>query len=817
MAANRKPGDVVAASPSSLAAATANENRELPRPGCCYTGRVITYQGDDRYEVEIEEPQARLGGVAVVTPFFGGMLGVNIRSRIPPGTSVRIVYDRESYIFAAGPEPLSSSDNGRALYAVSKNDLRAVQDDTSNFPADMLDGEVDLTNSFGCGMRFLATLTKMTAGDRAAVEVSLTNYMVRVLSEQFRHYSSLGEELIYHASGRACGETWWGATRSEILNRLSDELFDKSGDVPDYQSLKADHYDAQGRFRFLELVGWVGDFVHDFVTDPPATMVKLSEGQSGAQAGKSMLQRNSDGSVIINSVGDILIERTTRIPVPYRKLMFDDLQALKKRASNIGGHPMWNHVKAGEAGPHSLAHQIRQYNRWLSRHHAFARLLALREEWEVQTESQSPVPDWSSAFVERAASVYFESYSCIAIYRDGSVLLQDGTGNAVSMSPGLLQLSSTQDIEIEAANNIKLIAGNSVVIKAKRHIDLYAVKGKVTAFGRAAVKFMSEKGSVWIRSDASRQVQPEDVEDDPTLTPEIVDNAGVYIDVTKSGTLTRTRVKQEFNIEGNTGDREGDELTDPSLDFLVTSRNGATRLLTRSILAKFAGRSVMETSGELLMKGRKLWMDFRTSRLAKDVVIASSQLNVARLAVDYIKANEKIEGPKRRGPIVDKDSKVVVGAHYNHIHELDEKIELLKDDHVDDEGSIRPVLAQAARGWGVTAQWESQSAGPGWNFLPRGYLTTNAQSLVRSNSQSFLQHDAPLVLSETYTDWNWSQDRVGGGLRLGPERLMYGASSKWSFAGDQAPSLYEPSPLPAGDHPNSSGWTTTQVVFKVLA
>ena len=60
-----------------------------------------------------------------------------------------------------------------------------------------------------------------------------------------------------------------------------------------------------------------GDFIHTFVTEPSATLAGIAE--EAVRPGKARMQMHSDGTILMQSVADIAIERVCRVVTPTEK------------------------------------------------------------------------------------------------------------------------------------------------------------------------------------------------------------------------------------------------------------------------------------------------------------------------------------------------------------------------------------------------------------------------------------------------------------------------------------------------------------------
>lgn len=487
--------------------------------GSVYRGTIQSRDEDGTYTVAAGKPTQTVCGVLLATPVFGGLMGFNIKCRLAKGTDVEFSFGNPSFIHAVLPKNTEDWKNARnrsLLWGEPADKDADGKDNFSEISDDMVPGELEISNLFGVALSLLTTLSRMSAGDRAAVECHLINDMVRVISAQYRHISGIGDDLIFD-HGRPTMERRWSSYRHELMNALKEkeELAKLNGDEVDRAEAERERITAVGRHRLVEFMGFAGDFIHSFVADPAATAVQLAQNTTSAGAGKSWIHRNSDGSVIVQSVADIRIERVCAIPLPFRVASHEHPEVTAgARYENLEQEflklPKFGSLARNNA--FLMAYHIRQYSRWLSRYHAFARMLQLDSEYKVPRES-AVLPEWTNREEDRETANgragYFEAYACITIMRDGSIVLHDGYGASVVMSHGNLQLSAARHLDLEAAGDIRMVSGGSIFMRARRNIELTATFGGLVFYSYAWLRMLCAKGSVWIRSAAKPgQLEP---------------------------------------------------------------------------------------------------------------------------------------------------------------------------------------------------------------------------------------------------------------------------------------------------------------------
>ena len=288
--------------------------------GSIYYGTVTKRAEDGTYEVSLDEPRRTVTGARLALPVVGGLTGFAIKTILPIGTKVAMVWDTTPFVFGILPDTEPDWLNAATrtmLWGVEAKAGKSKAKDAQ--PADMVAGEFEISNGFGVAVAFLTTLCRMTAGGRSAVEMCLIDDMLRLVSSQFRHISALGDELIFD-HGRPTLERSWSSYRHEVMNQLKagDPLAKMKGDDLDRGDAMDQRVQSVGRSRYLEFVGFVGDFVHKFVCDPVSTLASIATSTDSAGdakvagSGKSWQHVGSDGTLLWQSVSDIRMEVATR-------------------------------------------------------------------------------------------------------------------------------------------------------------------------------------------------------------------------------------------------------------------------------------------------------------------------------------------------------------------------------------------------------------------------------------------------------------------------------------------------------------------------
>ncbi len=773
----------------ATADATYSDSAAVLQVGSVYRGDISARNVDGTYNITVTQPRTMVRNAVLALPVFGGLMGFNINSRLAAGTSVEFSYGNPSFIHATLPEGNMDWLNARNRSSVWGEGLSAIEhgEDIEHFastPLDMVEGEFEIANLFGVAMQFLFTLMRMSAGDRAAVECHLINDMVRVISHQYRHFSGIGEDLIFD-HGRPTFERTWSSYRHELANKMEDgePLGEMDKDQVDRKSIEnRQRWEEIGRYRFLEFVGFAGDFIHSFVSDPPDAINRLSE--SPNYSGKSWIHRNNDGSMLMQSVADIRLERVVRIPVPKRIKHHEDPELTKKR--KYRALPNTDVLKLPEIAKndtYQLAYHLRSYSRWLSQVHGFARFHQLEDEYKVPSEAQIPDPEWTNKEKDKEAQAgameYFDSYACITIIRDGSILLHDGYSATIAMSNGNLQLSAPRHIDIEAAGDIRMVAGRNLYIKARRNVEITARIGGMVLTSYAWFKTICREGTMWLRSDANTDSPGEALEDGPK--PEILDGHGLMIEATFGKTIVRSekRITMQVDGVGETG------LSDTKHDIELNTLTGNIRHFGNNVQAKATEKLIGVGQQASSLKSPCLYGNVGEIDLGYGFYVKYGMLYTkivkALLTFSNYAFNKKI------GPMFDPDNipKVPVGVHYNHTLELEEPVELEKGEYekgIEARGDAETTASQSSK---THLEYKTKGAGPKWEFppvaeykwdtLPAQYVQTLTQQAIQRNDLD----EMPTLSGATWDTWDMTLFTVKPGLRIGGQNVGFGKDLEW--------------------------------------
>jgi len=790
--------------------------------GRVYTGRITkTHHGDGLYSVDLDGLNTTIicnWAAGIFSPILG------IRTKYYPtlDTKVAVLINglntgwiittapSESYDFAAGGvntmvgmqldeeklEPFESELEGMGLTVTNPNDL--------------LEGEFAIANNFGVAIQFLTTMIKMQASERAKVEALLMDDMVRIVSETFKHYSSFGDFQIYNdgrLNVRFDGTSYEFESFGKETN--TDPLVQLDNKQVDFQKT----FTETGRWRFSEYIGFLGDFIHTFVTEPNEALAAIAE--NAIRPGKARMQMHSDGSILMQSVADISIERVCRVVAPTEIKRQDDPEGNKKdQFDNLNKQylKIWNYGQDMRQA-HYASYQLRQYARWLSCFHSFARFHQLDKDWKIPKETEFE-HSWTNQEedVEQANAgqdTFYDVYATFRIMRDGSILIMDGFNSAISMVRGNIQMSAVRHIELDAAGDIRINAGQNIYIKARRNIEISAIVGGLTLKSRAWWKALCEWGTVWIKSDAidpssgEEPPDPENEEQDPK--PE-VHGAAIFLDAAKGQALIQSERRATISVIGNPEDNES--LEDTTASVVMQSKNQDVRAIgARHVILKSEGRSkgniildaantVITTASSFLIKVKRIFDINEKFTLRKDNIVNVEEMRAKRTHVQTT-----ISGPENLGVDHVKDN-IPHHGHGHHMLKFKEQSTPIKFPTEEEIKDLNEYVSEEVQDVRPHEAAGDPEDGPDWEYTPEDKKFDNQgykrepkedETFQPMAQQRLDDTDDELIDTSSYEEWNWDQDnKLKSGRRTTSSSLPFPGAGAQEKKFEDGESLSKP-------------------------
>jgi len=641
-----------------------------PEVGKVYEGRVLEYS-PLRQMCEVQLIDYTSPVVCHITSnIMSGLFGFRDWYKPEPGIGCLVLYTASSsYIiryFDADPPDTETGSERQAGALPQALDWDKIYRDVdvgkgigyggggySTPFSDMVEGEYDITNMLGVGMQFLTTIMRMTAGDRAVVETHLMNDMVRILSGHFKHIHALGKTEIYedgglHMSFDGTPYPWEVTGADKPDEKLHNIEKDK------HKPSDEDRYKEKIKSRISMWVGWVGDMVNLFITEPGEVMGALG------RSGRSRMHVGQDGSVLVQSIAEIAFERVVRISVPIKKNKPGDPSVDPAYVKDQWDEEAykWSGPSDALSAPESIF-KIRQTSRILNQYLTNYRA-ENHPDYATFTEAETSAPSWQYQAKNKDDEGYLERYSTMRILRDGSILLFDAYGSAIATHNGNATVSCPKHLMFEAGGDIRMLSGNKIILAARDSIELASDVGGIRMKARAWLEGLCSAGAVWFKSDAPRE--PQDSLED---APDPIDRGhGIILESTQHSAVLRgaygTTIETTAPDEGNNEGR-----------ILIQARAGKVEIRSVKDLLLVGRHMLWKTSGDIITTANRFLSNFQLFTIGERFAIRSGgRVHAQSITSGMVTAHNTIRGPDFSGAPTTTPFGAVFIPHENHIQKL---------------------------------------------------------------------------------------------------------------------------------------------------
>lgn len=542
---------------------------------CMYKG-TVTNSDIVTGLVDVTVGNIRVSNCQVAANAFASLVGITDNALPPKGATVLVLYfPEQAYVVGAnlGSVPVAglwtapvsgdpSAQNSnlalKSLASTSQGEKTTPLGANAKLPKDLLPGERVMDSNIGAAFRLLLNVAQMSAGDLAKVETHLFNDMVRIVDNYFVHHSVGGDDIIW-GNGTCNREEHFTSYQYEaegcppggkqrIAGPGDAGTFDPSSEI---QGNSASH---TGRWRKSTYIGFLGDMIHTFVTQP--TKLASTYMKDSFRAGNFRQWIGSDGTYMVQSAAGIQIEMNPHIVVPSISYAWNDpefnideaMQKLDDSFLQIWGEgPDWMDLNVA-------CWQMRTYLKYIPLWHSLARFKQLEKSEFCQIPTEAKAPPYSVGADETdrtriTGEHTYKGHCSILLDPSGSVTITSNNGASIIMNQGNIQVACEGNLEFKAGRSL-ILQGRDVVVHAARKLELVSFFGSIIQKARTAFDLLCEKGRMYLKSDAKK----DDTENEHPLSTdpgEVKNNGyGIIIDASQSKTLVSS---DKGTVIGTTG------------------------------------------------------------------------------------------------------------------------------------------------------------------------------------------------------------------------------------------------------------------------
>lgn len=577
---------------------------------------------------------------------FSSMCGATCNYFPEEGAHVIVLYvSGEAYIMGARPTLVdmpkfykgrATGDTDDELYVGGKKAFKARKRGSKTNTAigggfypmgDMYPGEVEFSDNMGTAVRVLYGLAQLTSGEAAKVEACLYNDMVRITSNTYVNHMAGGDVLAWTWKGKyPTMEEHFTSKQFEAEGKLEesgaltekDSGRYKSKDYPEAQS----RYSDTGRWRFSMYKGFLGDLVHTFVTSPTEVVSTTMKGAVRPGLYRSWV--GSDGTLMIQAAGGVHVEMTSRdITVPEIDFSWNDPEIAEKIEDALdnldktydklwGDGPDWKDLGAA-------CWQMGAYLRYITQYHSLARFKQLADSGYCKVPDPGEVDPGEPTAKDKdreeacpTGKFPYLAQASFSIDPAGSITAQSNGLASIVISDGNIQIAAAGNIELQAGNTVS-ISGRTMSLRSLFEMEIVSVLGKVTQKAKTAFKLFCEKGRLWLKSDASDETKDYKAPiDDDDNDVELAKHA-IVIEASGGSIISAAKKSNVISSEAedNYGDIEGEYDGNNASGVIIAGRRvnliGDTLYTHATTVASYAVNVVRKATSVFVDFGRVVY------------------------------------------------------------------------------------------------------------------------------------------------------------------------------------------------------------------
>lgn len=366
---------------------------------------------------------------------------------------------------------------------------------------DLFPGESVWANEVGSCLALLAKSVRMQGSERSKIQCFYLDDLIRVVSGQWQHFSSIGEHHIWNDYGYVTEERYGSYHQCEVMGIPEYGSTVANESSPDYEKAKESDLTLKEpkmipHKRFHSLFGHLGGLYQLFVTQPSGEDPSVYGDQE--DKGIAHFAIDDNGRVILRSLSDIIFQRTNMIALPRKnfeawdpegdKVEDDDPFEAKKPFK-------WDTTKVEQ---HPL--QLRDYFTWAKKN-TYQRLYELsdlndKKDWILKEEGEAPKPDNNYDTIlknEEDYSDWEERSTFFFMGKDGTMTMRNDKGAEITLCDGNIDITCPGELRLRSGKNVVVLAGDDLIAKARNSADITATEKDIRIKAKENIHTYTER------------------------------------------------------------------------------------------------------------------------------------------------------------------------------------------------------------------------------------------------------------------------------------------------------------------------------------
>ena len=448
--------------------------------------------------------------VVIYKPNPNGRLGYIVAALPPIVEQSDPKKQRRWVIPSVDPEPGAGFSTELAYYQPYENP-NMLDTPTANAmrPGDVIPGQTGYFNEMGLGLHLGTLMAQFKASEQAGIDVFVMDNLLRMYSAQFQHYNALGEQHIYNDGGYQTYE-WTGSPHMcEVWGFhdykqawLEKDKFDSR--QMKNSSRKLTYKEECLHRRYQMYLGHICGLFSLFASNPDPALNPNEYPKQNKDEGLIAVNVDGSGRLMISSAGDIILERTDRIPMPKKlKEAWDPTGELVDMSDPFETKKPFDWKPDDDPRNRSL--WLRDGMAWYKRL-LYQRNDEAKKDWFVPEEADLNVPRNEYEKVDKLLGLeYFDKLAdkraVVCLGADGTITLRADGGAEIVLAGADIDINAPGDIRLKAGQNVVSL-GRDVIVKGKDSVDITATDHDVRLKAERNLHLYSEK-SILLQSNAT--------------------------------------------------------------------------------------------------------------------------------------------------------------------------------------------------------------------------------------------------------------------------------------------------------------------------
>lgn len=421
-------------------------------------------------------------GSRVVCQGLGGHQAIIFGAAPPTEKQGDTIANMPSKIALDADEPLGQSVHKNG-YLGDSTKLNVMN---NGLPTDVVQGEKVIANEFGVLLGLFQLVAMLRASDLSQIQCHFLDDLVRIVSHNFQHYTSLGELSVSH-DGQAINLEV-GATHdpNESLGipTTSTEatITAVNAQAPDTTGTKNanDFYQLTKNARALErlkvFVGKLGGFINLLLCLPSG---ETPGEKSIPDAGLLQVKANLDGSLIIRSANGIYLEKTDWIRVPQRLLTPDDPSGDDGKTVTYPPHMPYEFDDQYKYREVAFLYylQLRDYLAYTNEELGYSDFKTLSKDFYVNGDYTKNDVEGRVYIDPKTGASFKRTRAVIALMPNGGIAMADNWGSCIAMEGGNIYIQPAKDLVMQPGRNMIAKVGANISLAAQLEVDVSSTKG----------------------------------------------------------------------------------------------------------------------------------------------------------------------------------------------------------------------------------------------------------------------------------------------------------------------------------------------------